>query len=356
MLNPCRLYFLMVILIFWSCGPEKTRDIILEENFVASTSASAYPLKLSEFGFFKMPLNTLEPVTGVMPYELNAPLFSDYAFKKRFIRLPEGTKIQYTENQVFDFPTGTAIIKNFYYPADFRKPETQWRIIETRLLIKTSTGWEALPYIWNTEQTDATLEIAGGTSEVSWIDQEGVKRNINYHVPDKNQCKSCHNSNNEMQPIGPSARQLNKPMNNGINQLVSLKEAGKINDLPELGEIEKLINYDDQKASLNERARAWLESNCAHCHRKEGSAKNSGLYLLASERNPARLGIGKAPIAAGKGSGGLKYDLVPGHPESSILMYRIESEDPGIMMPELGRSIIHREGIELIREWILRMN
>ena len=97
-------------------------------------------------------------------------------------------------------------------------------------------------------------------------------------------------------------------------------------------------------------------SDLAHCHRREGSAKNSGLYLLASEKDPARLGIGKAPVAAGKGSGGLRYDLVPGHPETSILMFRIQSEDPGIMMPELGRRIVHSEGIELIREWILRMN
>jgi hypothetical protein len=66
--------------------------------------------------------------------------------------------------------------------------------------------------------------------------------------------------------------------------------------------------------------------------------------------------IGKAPVAAGKGSGGHRYDIVPGNPEASILMYRIQSDDPGIMMPELGRSIVHQEGIELIREWILRMN
>ena len=348
--------FSLLALLCLACAPDKPRDIILEENFKSAEHKSEFPAKLSEYGFFKQPIRNLEPVAGVIGYELNAPLFSDYAFKKRFIKLPEGAQILYNENEVLDFPNGTTIIKNFYYPADFRKPEKDWTIIETRLLVKTPKGWEALPYIWNAEQTDATLEIAGGSSEVSWIHNDGIGRKINYHVPDKNQCKSCHNRNNEMQPIGPTARQLNKSLPNGINQLVALSKSGKLKGLPEQEKIYQLANYDDQNSPLNDRARAWLESNCAHCHRREGSAKNSGLYLLASEKDPARLGIGKAPVAAGKGSGGLRYDVVPGHPESSILMFRIQSEDPGIMMPELGRSIVHREGIELIREWILRMN
>ena len=349
-------YLILLMLVFPACAPEKPKDIILEENFQSTGNTSSFPIRLSEFGFFKNPIRKLEPVAGVTPYELNAPLFTDYAFKKRFLKLPEGTKARYNENEVLDFPKGTILIKNFFYPADFRKPEADWRIIETRLLINTPEGWEALSYIWDAEQTEATLEIAGGAANVSWIHTDGIIRKINYHIPDKNQCKGCHNRNNEVQPIGPTARQLNKSLNNGINQLVHFQSSGILSELPAVEKITRLANYDHQDVDLDDRARSWLESNCAHCHRREGSAKNSGLYLLASEKDHARLGIGKAPVAAGKGSGGLRYDIVPGNPEASILMYRIQSEDPGIMMPELGRSIVHQEGIELIREWILRMN
>lgn len=126
-------------------------------------------------------------------------------------------------------------------------------------------------------------------------------------------------------------------------------------DIPEMSSVAKLVSYDDESVAVSERARAWLEINCAHCHRADGPAKNSGLYLLSSENDPSRLGVGKAPVAAGKGSGGLLYGIVPGKPDESILQYRIESIHPGIMMPELGRSVTHEEGVALLRQWIKEM-
>jgi len=128
-----------------------------------------------------------------------------------------------------------------------------------------------------------------------------------------------------------------------------------LSNLPDIKKVTALVNYDDATTALDLRARAWLEINCAHCHRADGPAKNSGLHLLASETNLSKLGVGKAPVAAGKGSGGLQYDIVPGKPDQSILQFRIESVHPGIMMPELGRSITHMEGVELVRKWIEEM-
>src|SRR5690606_5381795 len=95
--------------------------------------------------------------------------------------------------------------------------------------------------------------------------------------------------------------------------------------------------------------------NCAHCHRAEGPARNTGLYLTFAEGDPYKLGVRKPPVAAGRGSGGLKYGIVPGEPEESILMHRIESLDPGVMMPEVGRKMRHEEGIALVRDWIKAM-
>ena len=92
--------------------------------------------RLSDYGFFSGKMSDLKPVEGVIPYDLNTPLFSDYAFKQRFIKVPEGSQARYTPLKPFEFPIGTILIKNFYYPSDFRKPEKHRKIIETRLLVR----------------------------------------------------------------------------------------------------------------------------------------------------------------------------------------------------------------------------
>ena len=318
------------------------------------------PEKLSEWGFFKGDMHELNPVEGLLPYELNSPLFTDYAHKKRFIRLPEGKKVKYHSTEVMEFPVGTILIKNFYYPADFQKPEENIRMIETRLLIHENQGWNAFTYVWNKEQTEAILEISGKSVPVSWKDESGELRSIEYSVPNLVQCKSCHERSGKMSPIGPTARQLNRKYHfkeGKENQLKKWVNSGLLSAIPPLEEIPKLPVWDDRSTGdLAERARAWLETNCAHCHRREGPARNTGLYLLASEDDPYRIGIKKPPVAAGRGSAGLNYSIVPGNPDHSILYTRINSLDPGVMMPELGRKTIHTEGVKLIKDWISEMN
>ena len=117
------------------------------------------------------------------------------------------------------------------------------------------------------------------------------------------------------------------------------------------------VNYNNPKdGSINQRARAWLDINCAHCHGRGRPAESSGLFLEYEEKNQTAIGIFKTPVAAGRGSGGRKYNIVPGHPEKSIIEFRINSNDPGIMMPELSRKLIHKEGLELIQTWIREMD
>lgn len=347
--------FLVIFLIMLACSQQKPADIIvLEEQPDTLLTANMGKQRLSDYGFFQSPIKKLKPTEQVFPYELNSPLFSDYAFKKRFIFLPKGKAIGFNPDDTLSFPEGAVIIKNFYYPANFQKPDENWRIIETRLLIRENADWKALTYLWNTEQTDAQLEIAGAHLPVSWKDKSGATRSINYSVPNLNQCKSCHMRNDKLSLIGPVARQLNKEVD-GINQLVQWQKAGLLNGLPDIKSVARLANYESLTETLDARARGWLEVNCAHCHRTDGPAKTSGLHLLASVKEPLHLGIGKAPVAAGKGSGGLLYDIVPGKAHESILVYRIKSTDSGEMMPELGRSIVHDEGLALITDWINAM-
>ena len=314
--------------------------------------------KLSDYDFFEGELADLNPNESVHPYQLNSSLFSDYAHKARFVKLPEGKTADYHPTEVMEFPVGSILIKNFYYPDDFSEPNGARRILETRLLIHEEEGWKALPYVWNDEQTEAFLEVAGATKSVSWRDAKGTTQKINYSIPNMNQCRSCHLKDGEIMPIGPSARQLNGKYVYGqkgeMNQLKYWQSHGLLSNLPE-GDLPKLVNYENENAPLADRARAYLEINCGHCHRPEGPAKNSALHLMASVDNPAAWGVGKTPIAAGKGSGGLKYDIVKGNAEESILTYRMESTDPGIMMPELGRKMVHKEGLALVKQWINEM-
>jgi len=321
----------------------------------------SYPDKLSDWHFFEGKLAELNPKSDVIPYELRTPLFSDYAQKLRFVRVPNGSKVKFVGKEVFDFPVGTVLIKNFYYANDLRMPEKGRKIMETRLLVHESSGWENLVYIWNDDQTEAALDLAGDTKQVSWTDEKGKKQKLDYIIPNKNQCKGCHSFNNKVKPIGPTARQLNGDFNykSGTeNQLTHWEKTGLLESLPkDLNHIDKIAVWDDpQSGTLDQRARAWLDINCAHCHRPEGPGSTSGLYLSYYENNKTALGIFKTPVAAGRGSGGFEYDIEPGKPEKSILVYRIHSSDPGIMMPEIARRLVHKEGVELIRQWIKEMN
>lgn len=103
------------------------------------------------------------------------------------------------------------------------------------------------------------------------------------------------------------------------------------------------------------RARAWLEINCASCHNPRGPARTSGLFLEYDQLEPTALGVCKPPVAAGRGSGGRAYGIVPGDPDASILTFRIESTELDIKMPELGRNLVDAEGVALIRAWIAAM-
>jgi uncharacterized repeat protein (TIGR03806 family) len=315
--------------------------------------------KLSEYALFRGDGSTQEPLEGVIPYDLNTPLFSDYADKYRFVKLPAGTHAAYSRDDVFELPVGTLIAKTFAYQADARQPSKGRRLIETRILKRDADGWTALPYVWNESQTEAMLDVAGNAVDVSWIHTDGRVRTNSYIIPNTNQCKGCHVSGERMLPIGLKARHLNRDFlypEGSENQLAHWVRKGALEGAPLPAQAPRLPQWNDPGGGpLHARARAWLEINCAHCHSPEGPARNSGLDLRASQQNPAAFGVYKTPVAAGRGSGGLEFDIVPGRPDQSILAFRIASTHPGIMMPELGKRLVHEEGVALVRSWITAM-
>ena len=305
----------------------------------AAIMEDGYPAKLSDYGFF-LDLKTRTPARRVVGYDLETPLFSDYATKQRFIYVPEGGQAIYDPKGAFDFPVGSALIKTFGYGAG-----AAFRPLETRLLLRRASGWVAIPYVWNAEGTDAVAKRAGTRMPVSFTDPSGTARQISYAVPNQNQCKDCHALAGQIAPIGAKARYLNHG-----GQLAILVKAGLLDRAP--ANAPRVARWDDASAPLDARARAYLDINCAHCHNPQGAASNSGLFLEFDRTNPVALGIGKRPVAAGRGSGGRDFAIAPGDAEASILIYRLRSTDPGIAMPELGRATAHEEGIALLSKWI----
>ncbi len=289
------------------------------------------PRQLSEFGFFADPSGQL-PAPGVTPYRLNTPLWSDGSEKLRFVYLPQGTKALANGEGLIRFPVGSALIKTF---------KLEGRLIETRVLLHRAEGWVALPYQWNADQTDAKLVLAGARLDAKTPAGEA----ISYAIPNKNQCKECHEMSGEVTPIGPKARNLS------AQWLTDFAKAGKLGRPPKL--TRRMPLWEDRaKVPVADAARAYLDVNCAHCHGPTGAASNSGLYLGWEISDPVMLGIGKRPVAAGRGSGGLEFGIVPGKPEQSILYHRMASLEGGVAMPELGRASLDRDGLTIIHAWI----
>lgn len=299
---------------------------------------------LSDYGLFADVAGAV-PAEGVLPYDLVNPLFTDHAAKHRLVFVPVGKAAQFDETGVFSFPVGSVLVKTFAFAPDMRAPyEGAWRV-ETRLLIHKADGWAAYPYVWNEDQTEAVYAPAGKRMGIETVSPSGESLELRYSVPNQNQCKTCHQAGDDIAPIGPKARHLAHE-----GQLTRWAEAGILEGLPEKVEAEPYAF--DPSLPLDARARAWLDTNCAHCHKADGSASNSGLWLSATEESGARIGLLKHPVAAGRGSGGLKQVIVPGDPDASILLFRMASTEPGVAMPELGRSVSDPESLALIREWI----
>jgi len=293
------------------------------------------PRTLAEFGFFAdAPAQV--PAPRVIPYRLNTPLYSDGAEKLRFIYLPAGVGASADGEGLLEIPVGAALIKTFA----FGEGEAR-RLIETRVLLHRADGWLALPYLWNDEQTEARLAVAG--ARVDLVTPRGEA--ISYRVPNKNQCKECHGLAGEVVPIGPKARNLSHEW---LGEMVT---RGMLDRVPDGADVLPLWEARAD-ASAADAARAYLDVNCAHCHRPFAMASNSGLDLRWEQRDPAMIGIMKRPVAAGRGSGGLLFDVVPGKPEESILAHRMASAEPGVAMPELGKATVDPEGVEAVERWI----
>jgi uncharacterized repeat protein (TIGR03806 family) len=327
-----------------------------------------YPERLSAWGILVRDGDAYRLGDGVEPYDLNSGLFTDHALKLRTLYLPPGSAAQYANAGPLDMPVGTIVSKTFFYPTTEGRAVAiaGWsgdpadldarshRLIETRLLVRQPHGWDALPYVWNGD--DAYLRITGDLQPLELL-VDGRTVELPYVVPGRSECAGCHATNHDsgaLHPIGLKARHLNRGYAGGPgNQLTRWQARGRLAGLPDdPADIPRSADWQDASESLERRARAYLDINCGHCHNAAGAAATSGLLLDAATTDFRQLGFCKRPIAAGRGSGGHDYSIVPGRPDASILVYRMTTSDPATRMPELGRTLVHDDAVELVSQWI----
>ncbi len=282
-----------------------------------------FPQKLSELGVFTCNLSDLTPAVGVQLYEINSTLFSDYSHKQRLIRLPNEQSMGYNNNDLLPtFPDNTLISKTFFYNIDERDPSLGKKIIETRILLKVNGVWLVGDYIWNASQTEATYRETGSTEAISYIDLNGDTQNVDYQIPSKQDCFTCHNNNAETFPIGPKLRNLNFiPSYTSQNQLDYLASIGMLKGVTS-SSTSVLPNWENENLLLDDRARAYMDVNCAHCHQPGGSVP-SGFNLdfrFETDFNDTGIYANRGEITARFGSTLPTYRM----PQLGELLYTVK--------------------------------
>lgn len=345
---------------------------------LCAQAASPLPDQLAAYGVLHSDGSTLSTRGNTLVYSLASPLFTDYALKFRTITIPPGTKAAYSADGTLDFPIGTVISKTFFYAKDPQKPGgwvkgmapigesidlAKYQLVETRILQRDTDGnWLANAYVWNEAQTAAALRRIGQSIPAQLRDPAtGQTQSFSYGVPNARQCQTCHAVNATVgqagiQPIGPTARFLNHQYTYDDithNQLERMAQKGMLDGLPaNTAQRPRPVAYaDPQTASLEQRARAYLEINCAHCHHGLGDARQSGLFTTL-QASGSSLGLCKQHVAAGSGGANMTYDIVPGKPHMSLLVHRMEATSGQAMMPRVGRSLVDAEGVALVKAWI----
>lgn len=365
------------------CNKSHDNNKVNWDAVIADVSYSKNCEKLSDYNFFSDPANPTSGLIGKgILYKMNTELFTDYASKYRFVVMPDEAFAKYRTRETFEFAVGTVLIKTFALPTTTNnRGFSNEELIETRLLIKRENGWVALPYVWNDDYSDAQL-IGAPINLKRSINHKGKFISFNYGIPGRDQCTTCHNaqtdipvgSNENTQaagflPIGPKARHLNREIDylgTKINQLDLWQQNNLLQGLPEdrmsidqMPQFDTDGGFDASNATYREienYAKAYLDINCAHCHREEGKAKSTGMYvpywLPYEGENRKAHGECRTTLTAAKLP--TVIDIVPGDADASLLHYRM-SIIGGEMMPELGRDSVHEEGLQLIEDWINAM-
>lgn len=310
---------------------------------------------LSDYGLFNGQPNQVNSSTSGIHYQLNSELFSDYARKYRYIYLPkQDSKISYKQDDSLELPVGTVLVKVFALPSISTNHKSE-NIIEVRLMVQRDNGWIFIPYVWDETTQDGYLAIGGSTAPVRF-EHNGEPLEFNYESPTLLRCGNCHQVAKENKltflPIGPKIRHLNRTItvdNQEVNQLEHWQSLGLI-ELPKAAkDLPYAPGWRDTSKSLQDRAKAYLDINCAYCHNPYGAAALSGLRLEYTRKSLDR-SHGVCNSSHGWRGGG--FDIWPGRGAESSIPKRMGLDGATDRMPPIGRVVSDDEAIDLLIEWI----
>lgn len=347
----------MIALVLFSCkgdddGPDEPCEPTGSLSPVIFNPSQVPYDSLSAYNFYEGELANLDPVYGVIPYDVITPLFADYAHKKRFVWMPDNVSATYDgDDKLLEFPESAVLLKSFYY--DNVQPDGVTKILETRMLFKRNGEWEFAEYVWNEEQTEAYLDYAGSSVPVEWMDENNELKSVNFQIPSESQCRTCHKSFGNPIPIGPKPQHLDKDYEyeEGVkNQLAKWEEFGYITDGYPLS-IVATVPWDDETQDLSERFRSYMDMNCAHCHAEGGHCDYRPMRLDYTE-NEDLIDQGVCIEAEQFIGESFTYIISAGDPNKSVMHERMVSVEENVRMPLMGRTLQHVEGVELIKEYI----
>jgi len=309
------------------------------------------PLLLSQTGAFK-DTRHLIPSDGLIPYDLVVAFWSDGAAKSRWAAIPNG-KIKYSPTGEWTFPRGTVFVKTFELPTDAADPGAKRRL-ETRLLVCDSAGGVyGVVYKWRPDNSDADLLTTSRTGDIPIKAASGEVRNQTWYYPSRPDCLACHNAKTSG-VLGVKSRQMNRaygyPSGVTDNELRAWNHLGLF--APELKEADlaklpTLAAADDANRSVQDRARSYLDANCAQCHRPGGTVA----YFDARYDTPLEnQGLIDGPVLIDQGIDRPRV-ISPHDIWRSIVFMRVNTVDD-IKMPPIARETIDRKGVALLRDWI----
>lgn len=332
--------------LFASQGSDTIRRVIYATNF----TGAPLPATLAATGAFTN-LATLAPAPGVVPYDLNAPFWSDHAIKTRWFSLPN-TNLTITFNRTnnWQFPTGTVWVKHFELELTNGVPASRKRL-ETRFIVKNVAGVYGLTYRWTTPPTNALLVAEDGLDENFVINDGGILRTQVWHYPSRGECLLCHTPQGGF-ALGFNTAQLNRDTDYGsgpTNQLAALSRAGYFNtNITGLNTLPALAHPANSAASLEYRVRSYLAANCVQCHQPGGSAQAQWDARFSTPTASAGL-VNGALINSGSDTN--NRVLAPGSLANSILLARLANLGAG-HMPPLATAVINTQAVNLISAWV----
>ena len=320
-----------------------------------SGQRSNFPEKLSETGIFST-TQTLKPEDGVIEYSINSHKWADGMHTRQWIGIPDSGQLELFEQSDwktgeskgrFVFPTDTVAVKTVSYLSDAQDPNSE-RHLETQLLHNTGKEWRAYNYIWNDQQTDATLQEDRGVDRQIVIQDllaDGGQRVQNWHHASRSECLLCHIwSSGTVQGFWPPQLNVQMGEKNQLDKLTDLGIfAGTVPQVP------ALAAPTDESASLEARARSYLATNCSTCHRKLGGGTATFTFDIEIPLQESQY-IDALPSQGSFGITDARV-LAPGLPSRSVLLYRVLKSGRG-HMPQFGSNLVDPTGVRLLHDWI----